>query len=167
MKNLNWKAIVELVGVAAVVTSLIYVGLELRQGRAIAEADVYSALLAAQVDIDDAVRQHAGIWLRGAAGEALDEEEDLIFQSIVRDINDRMVTHYSNLQLLQRQDNATLILHDFVSFLYENPGARRVWQQREQTLNRYRDLLSPERNTLSSWQEQVAEELSILDEIGR
>lgn len=40
---MNWKGIVELIGIAAIVASLIFVGLQLKQGHEIALADQYQA----------------------------------------------------------------------------------------------------------------------------
>ena len=39
MKSIGWKAAIELLGIAAIVASLVFVGLELRQSREIAIAE--------------------------------------------------------------------------------------------------------------------------------
>ena len=41
MKSAHWREVAELLGIAAIVASLIFVGLELQQSRRIAIADVY------------------------------------------------------------------------------------------------------------------------------
>ena len=43
MKFANWKDSLELVGIAAIVVSLVFVGYELRQSTAIARSDAYSS----------------------------------------------------------------------------------------------------------------------------
>ena len=43
MKFANWKDSLELVGIAAIVVSLVFVGYELRQNTAIARSDAYSS----------------------------------------------------------------------------------------------------------------------------
>ena len=43
MKNTDWKSFIELIGIAAIVASLIFVGLELRQTRELAMAATYQA----------------------------------------------------------------------------------------------------------------------------
>jgi hypothetical protein len=43
MKKANWKDVAELIGVAAIVASLIFVGLEMRQQQALARAELSSA----------------------------------------------------------------------------------------------------------------------------
>jgi hypothetical protein len=51
MKSTNWKDIVEVVGIAAIVASLVFVGLELRQSDQIAIAAEYQERVATVVDI--------------------------------------------------------------------------------------------------------------------
>ena len=41
MKNTDWKSIAELIGIAAIVASLIFVGLQMRQSQEIAVASQY------------------------------------------------------------------------------------------------------------------------------
>ena len=50
MKNNNWKSFAELTGIAAIVASLIFVGLELQQSREIAIADIYQQKTAILID---------------------------------------------------------------------------------------------------------------------
>lgn len=51
MNSTNWKDIAELVGITAIVASLVFVGLELRQSHQIAIAAEYQERVAAVVDI--------------------------------------------------------------------------------------------------------------------
>ena len=49
MKNTDWKDIAELVGIAAIVASLVFVGLELRQSQAIALSEAYQQRTAIEI----------------------------------------------------------------------------------------------------------------------
>ena len=51
MNSTNWKDIAELVGISAIVASLVFVGLELRQSHQIAIAAEYQERVAAVIDI--------------------------------------------------------------------------------------------------------------------
>lgn len=51
MKTANWKDIAELIGIAAIVGSLIFVGLEMRQTRVIAMAAAYQARTDSELNI--------------------------------------------------------------------------------------------------------------------
>jgi hypothetical protein len=51
MKSATWKDSLELVGIAAIVVSLVFVGYELRQSTAIARSDAYSSFSAQFLDL--------------------------------------------------------------------------------------------------------------------
>ncbi len=53
MKSVDWKGILELIGIAAIVASLIFVGMQLRQDQkvALAEINVASESSAAMLDL--------------------------------------------------------------------------------------------------------------------
>ena len=50
MKSTNWKDIAELFGIAAIVASLIFVGLQMKQSHEIALAEIYQARTATVMD---------------------------------------------------------------------------------------------------------------------
>lgn len=50
MKNTDWKGIAEIIGIAAIVASLIFVGLQMRQAQEIAVADQYQDRADAALD---------------------------------------------------------------------------------------------------------------------
>jgi len=54
MTNPTWKEIAEFVGIAAIVASLVFVGLELRQSRQIAVADIYQQRSSMLIDLQAA-----------------------------------------------------------------------------------------------------------------
>ena len=51
MKSTNWKHIAELVGIAAIVASLVFVGLQMRQSREIALSQSYQSRADMSVDM--------------------------------------------------------------------------------------------------------------------
>ena len=53
MKATNWKDVAELIGIAAIVASLIFVGLQMKQSHEIALAEIYQARTATVVDWDN------------------------------------------------------------------------------------------------------------------
>lgn len=52
---------------------------------------------------------------------------------------------------------------EFAAFLYQNPGARKVWDDRESSLIKYRTLLSDSGAYTSSWTDRVHTRLEFLD----
>jgi len=164
MKRPDWKSLLEIVGVTAVVLSLLFVGLELRQSRLIARVGVYNTLLSSQIEINDAISNNADVWAQGAAGGELSAEDTVIFERLVNDINERAITEYVSEDLLGNTGNAQAVMGDFAILLHQNPGARRVWETREANLNRYRQMLEPEVELqFSYWQRDISELLDVLD----
>ena len=72
MKFQNWKETAELVGLAASVASLVFVGLQMRQTGEIARSQIYSNQLANALTAYSAISDHPDIWVRGKRGDELD-----------------------------------------------------------------------------------------------
>ena len=75
MKSLSWKSLAELIGMAAIVGSLIFVGLQIRQEQVIALSELNLSLLASQIELNNSISDNADIWVRGNAGEELSQAE--------------------------------------------------------------------------------------------
>ena len=84
MKTTSWKDLAELVGIAAIVASLIFVGLELQQSRAVALAEVHQSRAQIGMQFSTWPRDPAAELVRRKelAGEPLDDYEQLISDSV-------------------------------------------------------------------------------------
>ena len=164
MKKLDWKSAAELVGIAAVVFSLVFVGLELRQTRLVARIDVMNSLLSSHIELSSAISQNAELWVQGATGRELSEAEAVVFEELVINVNNKAITEYLSEDLLGNTEEAESVMDDFAAVLHQNPGARRTWLAREENLNRYRRLLRPDVDLWSFWQEEIVGRLEVLDE---
>ena len=72
----------QLVGMAAIVVSLIFVGLQLRQSEHAAQSDLSQSSVIVGVEISTLMAEHSDIWLRACAGEELSPPEQFIANSI-------------------------------------------------------------------------------------
>ncbi len=163
MKNTNWRDTAELLGIVAIVGSLIFVGLQMRQTGRIALAENNAFYLSATIDMLGLLNDHPETWVRGNTGEELDEAEAAVFENLVIAVNDRVFLGYQQLLNLDNDEGAERDLHDFAIFLFQNPGARQVWLDREKNLIRHRQLLSPEGEHFSFWVNDIESDLKILD----
>jgi hypothetical protein len=163
MKSSSWKIIVEFVGVSAIVASLLFVGLQMRQAQEIALGDGDLALLSSRIEINSAMNEHARIWVRGNSGEVLSEEERLIFENLVSSENE--LAFFASLQLLRlgSSDAARTVRHDFAAFLHRNPGARIVWVEDQKNRLNYRRKISPADTNDSPYTNTVLSSLAKLD----
>jgi hypothetical protein len=82
MAQLKWRETAELIGIASIVASLVFVGLEVRQsGRAAIEsalADTASMM----VETESLVLSHPDVWQRGCLNDELEPEEQVVFSRI-------------------------------------------------------------------------------------
>ena len=136
----NWRETAELIGIAAIVASLVFVGLELRQSQTIALVQSARDSLAVNVEHLDSINANIDVWSKGNAGEDLSESDTLVYQNLFRAHAGRAWSNwYSSRELGQFADIAVA---DFAGFLYENPGALREWRRfREQTDRRRRTIV--------------------------
>ena len=84
MRSTNWKSLMELVGVAAIVASLVFVGFQLRQDRELMTVATYGSVTESMNALSELVQNHSELWVRGLDGEELTDPENAIFISMVR-----------------------------------------------------------------------------------
>jgi len=109
---------------AAIVGSLIFVGLQVKQEQAIALSEINLSLLASQFDLNNSISDHADICARGNAGETLDESEIIIFDGLLENM---AFLHRTEWRQYRRFDQARYMqvpVADFALHLHRNPGAR-------------------------------------------
>jgi len=164
MKPVNWRALAEVVGIAAIVASLIFVGLQLRQSQDIALSELGASLHASRIELDNAISGHADIWARGNAGDELDRADTVVYRRLIHS------THWSywqiwrqNFRFGQTTPNAIAVA-DFASFLYRNPGARQAWKSYIEIRESHRLFLVPEDYERNRFVDLVVEDLAKLDQ---
>jgi hypothetical protein len=95
MRSTDWKDIAELIGIAAIVASLIFVGLELQQSRKIAIADIYQQRAALAIDVQTSLivpEQRLEIFRKYTAGESLSDFE----KGLLNFSNNPWLSYYEN-----------------------------------------------------------------------
>lgn len=170
MKAMNWKDIAELIGIAAIVASLLFVGLQMKQAQEIALSDSGMSTLSNLIESINGVNNHAGVWARGNAGAQLDDAEAIIYRNLIRVEDNRAFLtsrQFQRLGLLA----AEIPVHEFASFLYQYPGARREWLAQQEIHERYRAQLLSDRARrlaypyIAGFADQVRSDLEKLDQL--
>ena len=141
MNLFSQKSVAEFVGVIAIVASLMFVGMQLRQSQKIALAEGFSMMFSTQIEVSNSIKEHVDLWRRGTAGEELSEDEAAVFGILVAQVNVSAVMADVHLRQIGGADGAEFTRLGFASFLYQNPGARKVWLDRERNLSKYRSAL--------------------------
>ena len=127
----RFNEIAELVGIVALVISLIFVGLQLQQSYNIAKAEVMANYVANSTEKNYSIMLKPDIWIKGNAGEDLSESEQVIFEHLVLNEIDRAWFAVEQYKLIGYEDWIEPDTAEFAMFLHKNPGARNVWLTRE------------------------------------
>ena len=167
MKTRDWKDTAELIGIAAIVASLIFVGLQMRQAEKIAGAERYESAIGNRVEIRNAINEHADIWVRGNAGEDLDAIEAIIYANLLENL--ATLSHLSSRSsmLLGNERGADANRRDFAVYLHKNPGARHLWETLQRELEETRNLLQPGQYSEPVWNDSIRSNLVKLDQAKR
>ena len=142
--KIEWRVIVELIGVTAIVLSLIFVGLQLNQSQVIARNEIGIQILENRIEANGQISDHANVWVRGLAAEKLSDDDAAVFEILLINLNDITYTATANYFELGEAVDARITVSDFAIFLHRNPGARRLWEARESRLAEGREITQGE-----------------------
>lgn len=118
------------------------------------------------IEKNNAIRENSDVWLRGNSGKELNENEKIVFQTLVRSAVVADFMEITRLRRVGADDIADALTADFAAFLFEHPGARQTWMQDRQSITRYRSLLAPEHNISDDeFAETVKMQLEQLDNL--
>ena len=123
MKKTDWKGTAELIGIVAIVASLIFVGLQLRQDQKIAEAQAIVDAAAVVTELNQFVEDNREVWIQGLDGAELSPEDKFTFDTICRASYLRKISHYERARLLNAGD-PELIAESFAYDIYIYAGLR-------------------------------------------
>ena len=162
----KFNEIAELVGIVAIVASLIFVGMQMRQSQLIALAEVEGAVTSASIEMASLISDNAEVWHRGSTNEELDASEVSVFKGIVIALSNRAYSMQNQFSLLGDDESADSVVHEFAAFLHQRPGARRAWIEREADLKMYRGLLEPKAIAFTStYVQTIKADFAVLDQI--
>jgi hypothetical protein len=163
MKSVTWKDITELIALSAILASVVFVGLQLKQAEEIARSEIQFSILNTQIEVNNAINADPEIWARGIAGESLEPTEAIVFSRQVANVNNLFYStvQFSRLMGLDFEDTD---VSEYAAFLYENPGARQVWRAHEEHLKKYRGLGDPGETYTSDWVDAIESKFSIFDQ---
>ena len=128
MKNLDWKSVGELVGLAAIVGSLVFVGVQLVVEQEIAESEAYIESAQLTNDQTELLTTYRDIWVAGLDGEKLEKNDEFVFQALVWAVFQRKVSIWQRRIRLDAGDPQNWI-DSFALEIYRYPGLRRIWDE--------------------------------------
>lgn len=154
MSQTKWKHIAELVGISAIVASLIFVGIQLKQDRDLAIAEATIASFSHIMELRNQRFEYIEIWNSGNAGSELNADQGAIYRELIEG------AHQSAFMVWSSLDRAGLgsvefAVSDFAGFLYRNPAARREWEAFVDEVDSFRELPGEDFQRNTTWEDTV------------
>jgi hypothetical protein len=117
------KEVVEVVGITAIVFSLAFVGIQLRQDQNIALAQAISDRDADVIELSQAIHQNRVVWRAGLDGKELSQDDAITFLSLARAIESTHLSRYTRSIVLGIGESVR-VAENYAFQLYLYPGLR-------------------------------------------
>jgi hypothetical protein len=133
MKSTNWKDIAELAGITAIVLSLIFVGLQLRQYQQLATEELVNFSNERQNAIRELIVANAEVWHKACAGEPLAPVSRVIAGKIYDAWTDHVVGEYFlRLTGVRQSESAReTIIEEYAAQHWIYPGLKELAMSRD------------------------------------
>jgi len=128
LNKMDWKGTAELIGLAAIVASLIFVGLQMRQDQEIAQAQALVDASAVVTDLNQFIENNKEVWIKGLDGAELSLEDNLTFRALCRANYLRKIAHWERAKRLG-VGNPDFIAQSFAFEIHVYPGLRRYFDE--------------------------------------
>jgi hypothetical protein len=120
----------------------------------------------ASIELASLMSDHSEVWVRGIAGEELEDSDAEVFKSIVFALGDNAWSKQNQYRRLGDDTLADAMVHQFATYLHDRPGVRRAWTEREASLKNSRVLLNPSViEVVSEYVDTIMKDLAELDRI--
>jgi len=162
VKRRDWRETAELIGIFAILASLIFVALQLRQEQILTQTELRMSNVANKVAINNAIIENAEIWIKGNEGQELSPTEMAVYTRLVNNINDYLFEYHLTLPLID-PGTEEQVLSLLAGFLHDNPGAYTVWREREHRINFYRRSIDPGETITNEWVDAIESRMAILE----
>ncbi len=116
----------QVIGIFAVVASLVFVGMQMRQDQEIAITETRSSVTQIIGDLATIIEVAPGTWKRGLDGEELSEEESITFLAMAVAVESHFFNVYLRFLRLSIGD-PDAITRNFAYALYVYPGLQRAY----------------------------------------
>jgi hypothetical protein len=153
------KEYVELAAIVAILASLIFVGLQIRQEREIAATASVASAAEGRKQLAELISDNSEVWVKGLAGHPLSEYDIVVFRALA---DAQRLDYYASWYRASRLNHVPMERFpiQYAAELIENPGLLKFW--REQEVKR-RAIREQSVATLTSdWNSAVNEQLELL-----
>jgi hypothetical protein len=129
MNRERWKDLLEAVGFTALIASLIFVGLQIRQDHTIAQAQNAADFDDTMIEYASVINANREVWVNGLQGAELSTLDQVTFESVAFSVWQKFNGIYRRTQLLD-EGNAMGVARQVASELFIFPGLRQYFLSR-------------------------------------
>jgi len=162
MSRTRLKDSLEVLGMAAIIGSLIFVGLQIRQEQRIAVADTYGTVSDSALQLAELINGKADLWRRGLDGDELSPAEQIEFESIATSVESWFIMQWYRSRNLG-SSSAETDLRDFSMALHAHSGLRRYFAAKSDRIT-YTDTSFGVPVEFSGWTGGITKHLGYLTE---
>ena len=126
----------QVVGIFALVASLIFVGMQMQQDRTLAGVEALSSRADNAVALADLIGNNKVVWVGGLNGDELSETDHAAFQAMVEAVEKHFVAYWVRLGSIGGGRLANDVVGDYAFAIYSHTGFRRAWTKQ----NEYRQI---------------------------
>jgi len=132
LRTTNWKSIAELIGMTAIVLSLLFVGLQLKQAQQLASEDLVNYANERQNAIRELIVANPDVWRKACEGEPLDPVSRILAAKILDAWLDHVSGEYGLRAYGVRQSEAARdkIVEEIAAQFWIYPGLRALSDSR-------------------------------------
>lgn len=156
--KISTKENLELVGLFAVIVSLLFVGYELRLSRSIAQTQGLAEMSALNSQVKQMQIDNAEIWHKGCVGEELSPVQKLIFAKIFRATLNRYFAAWARGNIGVIDSNPSQFVSALAMSRYRFQGFNEFWVEERMQRNANLEYFIPE-NSFADDVEQMYQDL--------
>ena len=119
----------EIVGMLAIVISLVFVGLQIRQDQSVANAESHGSVASISLQLSELVGARSDLWRRGLDGEELSPDEQIDFHSLAYAVESSFRMQRSRaIELGVGRSEG--VVKDYAMALHSHVGLRRYFESK-------------------------------------
>ena len=130
MNSTKWRDLVELIGIAAIVASLIFVGLQLRQDEQVAWTETLVAGQFTEFEVSRLIGENSDVWVRGLNNEELTRVEEATFEAVSNAVFRYHANSFRMVLARGVSDENNTVALNYAFLVYQYSGLRRKFYER-------------------------------------
>ena len=130
MKSISWRNVAELVGIAAIVGSLLFVGLQMKQDRDLARVETLTDQDDTQIEWARLLNENYEFWVRAMDGEELDKTETGRFDTLAGAYFSKRSYLFQRMTLSDGGISPNGVALETANTIESYPGLRDAWNRR-------------------------------------